>query len=448
MSANRSARPSRRLSPRRRTELAYYTVANAAYFLGTVALLNSLRRVGEHAPLFVVDCGLTAAQRERLSTLRHHRSASRGPASAAAEGDGAARTSGSDHGFIDADILVTRPLGPLLARRHGGSGRGVRGLSQPRPLLRRVVLARTGRGASAAVRQQRLVRVLLGDRRGSSCRCSPKCSGRWISRSTSCRAADRRRIRSTSPTRISSTRCSARASTGESRGSSEGSLRSRRSTASSSPTASARCAPMPTAWHRSRFTTLHRKPWLAPLPANLYSRAVHDARHRSAGLSADRPSRAPAPPDQPSARARRPLASLEAACGTQTSAGQAWDPAEDRAAAGSHRRLAEPRLSSPMSGTFEQRTAAPRQFEMTARGLPDAALSARSRGGHSHLTGRVAQGDNRSVLAQTFTSFRLIVSDNASDDDTPEVVAIVRRRTDRVRALRAQYRCDREISTA
>ena len=27
-----------------------------------------------------------------------------------------------------------------------------------------------------------------------------------------------------------------------------------------------------------------------------------------------------------------------------------------------------------------------------------------------------------SVLAQTFTSFRLIVSDNASDDDTPEVV--------------------------
>ena len=27
-----------------------------------------------------------------------------------------------------------------------------------------------------------------------------------------------------------------------------------------------------------------------------------------------------------------------------------------------------------------------------------------------------------SVLAQTFTDFRLIVSDNASDDDTPEVV--------------------------
>jgi hypothetical protein len=46
---------------------AFYCVTDARHFLGAVALLNSLRLVGHHEPLFVLDCGLTAAQRELLS---------------------------------------------------------------------------------------------------------------------------------------------------------------------------------------------------------------------------------------------------------------------------------------------------------------------------------------------------------------------------------------------
>src|SRR5262249_13170614 len=101
-------------SPTMENHVAYYTVANASYFLGAVALLNSLRRVGETAPFFVVDCGLTAAQRERLSTRativpRHEDlhpllQKATGPLARPAQ----------IMVFIDADILVTRPLAPLL----------------------------------------------------------------------------------------------------------------------------------------------------------------------------------------------------------------------------------------------------------------------------------------------------------------------------------------------
>jgi len=46
---------------------AFYTVASANHFLGLVGLVNSLRLVGHREPVFVSDCGLTDAQRERLA---------------------------------------------------------------------------------------------------------------------------------------------------------------------------------------------------------------------------------------------------------------------------------------------------------------------------------------------------------------------------------------------
>lgn len=95
-------------------ELAYYTVATAPYFLGVVALLNSLRRLGERAPLFVLDCGLTPAQRSRLAgaatvipadaDLHPYMQKAAGPLARPAE----------VMVFIDADVIVTRPLAPLL----------------------------------------------------------------------------------------------------------------------------------------------------------------------------------------------------------------------------------------------------------------------------------------------------------------------------------------------
>ena len=101
-------------------DLAYYTAANASYFPGAVALLNSLRRVGEQAPLFVVDCGLTAAQRERLSTCATLVPRHEGLHPYMQKATGQLAHPAEVMVFIDADILVTRPLDPLLRDAHAG----------------------------------------------------------------------------------------------------------------------------------------------------------------------------------------------------------------------------------------------------------------------------------------------------------------------------------------
>lgn len=100
--------------------LAFYTVANAAFFPGAVALLNSLRAVGEDAPLIVVDCGLTEAQRARLAPvativpmhaqLHPQLQKATGPLTEPAD----------VMVVIDADIIVNRPLTPLLVDLRDG----------------------------------------------------------------------------------------------------------------------------------------------------------------------------------------------------------------------------------------------------------------------------------------------------------------------------------------
>ena len=97
-----------------RTEVAYYTAADARFFPGVVALLNSLRLRGEDAPLFVVDCGLTRRQRERLSahttliptneSLHPSCQKATGPLSYPAE----------LMVVVDSDIILTRSLAPLF----------------------------------------------------------------------------------------------------------------------------------------------------------------------------------------------------------------------------------------------------------------------------------------------------------------------------------------------
>ena len=46
---------------------AFYCVADDRYFLGAVALVNSIRLVGHPEPIHLLDCGLTAEQREILA---------------------------------------------------------------------------------------------------------------------------------------------------------------------------------------------------------------------------------------------------------------------------------------------------------------------------------------------------------------------------------------------
>jgi hypothetical protein len=102
---------------------AYYTVANAPYFLGTVALLNSLRRVGEAGSLVVVDCGLTEAQRELLSSEATVVDSEAGLHPVLQKAKGPFACPAKVMVFIDADILVTRSLDPIV--RHAQTGRVV-----------------------------------------------------------------------------------------------------------------------------------------------------------------------------------------------------------------------------------------------------------------------------------------------------------------------------------
>jgi hypothetical protein len=46
---------------------AFYCVADSRYFLGAVGMLNSLRLLGHREPMYLLDCGLTAEQRELLA---------------------------------------------------------------------------------------------------------------------------------------------------------------------------------------------------------------------------------------------------------------------------------------------------------------------------------------------------------------------------------------------
>ena len=101
-------------------ELAFYTVANAAHFPGAVALLNSLRLVGETAPLYVVDCGLTPSQRgvlsahatlvPQLGNLHPMLQKPTGPLAHPAE----------VMVVLDADMIVTRRLTPLIEETAAG----------------------------------------------------------------------------------------------------------------------------------------------------------------------------------------------------------------------------------------------------------------------------------------------------------------------------------------
>jgi hypothetical protein len=49
------------------SEVTFYTICNAPYFLGLVGLINSLRLLGHTDPIVVLDCGLTPEQRRLLS---------------------------------------------------------------------------------------------------------------------------------------------------------------------------------------------------------------------------------------------------------------------------------------------------------------------------------------------------------------------------------------------
>jgi hypothetical protein len=105
-------------------DVAFYTVSDSNYFLGVVALVNSLRLIGHAEPVVILDCGLTDRQRELLSahcTL--------------VPIDPALKTARSAHYYkliaprgtgepikliIDSDMIVTGHLGKLVEAVRAG----------------------------------------------------------------------------------------------------------------------------------------------------------------------------------------------------------------------------------------------------------------------------------------------------------------------------------------
>jgi hypothetical protein len=99
---------------------AFYCVCDDRYFLGAVGMINSLRLQGHEEPIFVLDCGLTGAQRELLAPQATVVTArTEGPPwllKAVAPLDHPAEVMI----LIDADMIVTRPLTELIEEAGGG----------------------------------------------------------------------------------------------------------------------------------------------------------------------------------------------------------------------------------------------------------------------------------------------------------------------------------------
>jgi hypothetical protein len=100
--------------------VAFYCVADARYFLGAVALVNSLRLVGHDEPVFVLDSGLTPGQRAQLE---REVVVLRGPVGQTPhllKSLAPLRRPADVMILVDTDVIVTRHLGTLVQTAASG----------------------------------------------------------------------------------------------------------------------------------------------------------------------------------------------------------------------------------------------------------------------------------------------------------------------------------------
>ena len=93
---------------------AFYCVSDASYFLGAVAMVNSLRVLGHSEPIYVLDCGLTESQRNHLSAEARVVPASDDSPPFLQKTAAMRAHPAQVMVLIDTDIIVTRPLGGLI----------------------------------------------------------------------------------------------------------------------------------------------------------------------------------------------------------------------------------------------------------------------------------------------------------------------------------------------
>jgi len=100
--------------------VAFYCVANSRHFLGAVGMLNSLRMLGHHEPVHLLDCGLTPGQREVLAPHVSIVAAPREAPPYLLKTIAPLGHPAEVMVLIDADLIVTRPLTELVDEARGG----------------------------------------------------------------------------------------------------------------------------------------------------------------------------------------------------------------------------------------------------------------------------------------------------------------------------------------
>jgi hypothetical protein len=93
---------------------AFYCVSSGAYFLGAVALVNSLRLIGHSEPIFVLDRGLSSDQRQLLEREVTLVPAPEDTTPFLLKTVAPLRHPAEVMVLIDADIIVSRPLTELI----------------------------------------------------------------------------------------------------------------------------------------------------------------------------------------------------------------------------------------------------------------------------------------------------------------------------------------------
>jgi hypothetical protein len=99
---------------------AFYCVADRRYFVGAVGMINSLRLLGHREPIYLLDCGLTADQRDALAP---HVTLADAPADTPPWLLKAVLPLDRPAGvvvLVDTDMVLTRSLGPLIERAARG----------------------------------------------------------------------------------------------------------------------------------------------------------------------------------------------------------------------------------------------------------------------------------------------------------------------------------------
>lgn len=104
-------------------EVTYLTIADERFFVGAVALVNSLRLTGHHERIVVLDAGLTPGQRailERECELREPPLAREGVFVVFLKTVVHLLGLTGTVVLVDSDVIVTRNLGPVVAAAQAG----------------------------------------------------------------------------------------------------------------------------------------------------------------------------------------------------------------------------------------------------------------------------------------------------------------------------------------